>query len=230
MINLKIIYILLFTIFFSVSCSTKIQDRDLTIAMTLTNRATEYQLKGDHKMASYSYTRAIQKFRDLGSFCNMARVSIILSTNDILDSKKLVEDAIAFSTLGKCEEEINISLYLNQGSYNINTLPEPYKSFAKYDKTKNVNYLLNVAKKKSSSERVKSIAYRKAALAIMEIDPIKAYEYAEKAVEIDSKNAWTANLIEDEKIKIKSYRLQGKKEDILTERLRILQISILEQD
>lgn len=228
MITIKNLVIFLLISLFSLSCSKKVEDKDLTLAMTLTNRASEYQLKGDHKMAIYSYTRAIQKFRDLGDFCNMARVSIILSTNGLLDSIKLVEDAVVFSTLGKCVEEMNIAMYLNKNNYQLNILPEPYKSFAKYDKTKDISYILNVTKKRSSSDRIKSIAYRKAALAIMEINPLKAFDYAEKADEIDSKNAWTANLIENEKIKIMSYRLQGKKEDILAERLKILRESIHE--
>ncbi len=54
------------------ACASKTERDDMLLGMTLVERAVDYQLQGRERMASYTYNRAVAKFRDMGSFCNMA--------------------------------------------------------------------------------------------------------------------------------------------------------------
>lgn len=197
--------------------------------MTFVNRAIEYQLKGNEKMATYSYNRAISKFRDMGSFCNMARTSIIIVTIDPEESLPLLEDARAFATLGHCKEEINIINFLSKNEYNKKALSEPYSSLADFYETGNVSHLMKIINSASTSERVKSFAIRLAAERVLEEDPKKALKLIEEAVAIDSKKAWTLNLVKDEKIRLRAVRLLGLPDEVISQRLRILEQAIDEK-
>lgn len=210
-------------------CGTKNTDPDNTLAMTFVNRAINYQLKGNEKMATYSYNRAISKFRDMGSFCNMARTSLIIATIDPEESLPLLEDARAFATLGHCQEELNITNFLSKNEYNKKALPEPYYSLAMYYEKNNVNYLMKIINAKSTSDKVKSFAIRLAAENILEDNPKKALKLVEEAIEIDSKNAWTLNLVKDERLRLRAVRLLGLPDDVISQRLRILEQAIDEK-
>ena len=107
----KIISVLL-VYFMVTSCAGKVEDKDINLGMTLVNRAVDYQLQGREKMASYTYNRAVSKFRDMGDFCNMSRTAIAVVTVDPETSLSLLEDARAFAALGRCSEETNIVNFL----------------------------------------------------------------------------------------------------------------------
>lgn len=221
----KIISILL-VYFIVTSCAGKVEDKDINLGMTLVNRAVDYQLQGREKMASYTYNRAVSKFRDMGDFCNMSRTAIAVVTVDPETSLSLLEDARAFAALGRCSEETNIVNFLSHNDYNEKILPEPYKSIAKFYNTGNVKYLLSIAKRGSSSEKLKSYAYRQAASHIVDNDPKYAMDLIEKADIIDSKNTWTLNLIKNEKIRLNALRAMGLPDDLSSQRLKILEQSL----
>ena len=83
------------------ACSSKTERDDIRLGMTLVERAVDYQLQGRERMASYTYNRAVTKFRDMGNFCNMARTAIVIVTADPEESLPLLENARAFAPLIK---------------------------------------------------------------------------------------------------------------------------------
>lgn len=211
------------------SCSSKVENKDSSLGMTLVTRAVNYQLQGRERMASYTYNRAVAKFRDMASFCNMSRTAIAIITVDPEESLQLLEDARAFAVLGKCQEEINIVNFLSHNEYNKSSLPQPYKSLAKFYETKNIKYLLSIAKSSSSSQQLQSYAYRQAANFIVDKDPEYAIKLIEKATEIDSKNTWTLNLVKNERIKLNALRAMGLPDDLSSQRLKILEQSLYDK-
>lgn len=221
----KIISILL-TYYMITACVGKVDDKDINLGMTLVNRAVDYQLQGREKMASYTYNRAVSKFRDMGDFCNMSRTAIAIVTVDPETSLSLLEDARAFAALGRCSEETNIVNFLSHNDYNEKILPAPYKSISKFYKTGNIKYLLSIAKSGSSSEKLQSYAYRQAASHIVDNDPKYAMDLIEKADVIDSKHTWTLNLIKNEKIRLNALRAMGLPDDLSSQRLKILEQSL----
>lgn len=210
----------------AVSCSSKVEDKDINLGMTLVSRAVDYQLQGREKMASYTYNRAISKFRDMGDFCNMSRTAIAVVTVDPETSLSLLEDARAFATLGRCSEEQNIVNFLSHNDYEYKLLPEPYKSISKFYGTGDIKYLLKIARNGSNSEQLRSYAFRQAAAHIVENDPKYAIELIEKSDVIDSKNTWTLNLVKNEKIRLNALHIMGLPDDLSTQRLKILEQSL----
>ena len=208
------------------ACSNKTQRDDMMLGMTLVERAVDYQLQGRERMASYTYNRAVAKFRDMGNFCNMARTAIVIVTADPEESLPLLEDARAFAALGKCQEELNIVNFLSHNDYEYKLLPEPYKSISKFYTTGDVKHLISIAKKGSNSEQLRSYAFRQAAAHIVDNDPKYAVELIEKADVIDSKNTWTLNLVKNEKIRLNALRAMGLPDDLSSQRLKILEQSL----
>ncbi|MDY5050315.1 MAG: hypothetical protein SPF17_02750 [Candidatus Mucispirillum faecigallinarum] len=211
------------------SCSSKTKRDDLLLGMTLVERAVDYQLQGRERMASYTYNRAVAKFKDMGNFCNMARTAIVIVTADPEESLPLLEDARAFAALGRCQEELNIVNFLSHNEYNESKLPAPYKKIAQFYKTGDISYLLSIAKSSSTSERIQSYAYRQAARHIVDNDPEYALELIEKAAVIDSKKTWTLNLVKDEKIRLNAVRNMGLPDDLIVQRLKILEQALNEK-
>lgn len=211
---------------FAVSCAGKVEDKDINLGMTLVVRAVDYQLQGREKMASYTYNRAVSKFRDMGDFCNMSRTAIAIVTVDPETSLSLLEDARAFATLGRCSEELNIVNFLSHNDYNYNILPYPYKPISKFYTTGDVKHLIDIAKKNSNSEQLRSYAFRQAASHIVDKDPNYALELIEKADTIDSKHTWTLNLVKNEKIRLNALRAMGLPDDLSSQRLKILEQSL----
>ncbi len=211
------------------ACSSKTQRDDMVLGMTLVERAVDYQLQGRERMASYTYNRAVAKFRDMGNFCNMARTAIVIVTADPEESLPLLEDARAFAALGKCQEELNIVNFLSHNDYDIKTLPSPYDTMAKFYKTGDIAYLLKIANSSSSSERLQSYAFRQAANHIVDKDPEYAIELIDKASVIDSKKTWTLNLVKNEKIRLNALRSMGLPDDLAVQRLKILEQALNEK-
>lgn len=211
------------------SCSSKAERDDIRLGMTLVERAVDYQLQGRERMASYTYNRAVAKFRDMGNFCNMARTAIAIVTADPEESLPLLEDARAFAALGKCLEELNIVNLLSHNDYDEKKLPAPYKNIASFYKTGDISYLLKIAKNSSYSEKIQSYAFRQAASHIVENDPEYAIELIDKASFIDSKKTWTLNLVKDEKIRLTAIRKMGIPDDLTVQRLKILEQALNEK-
>ncbi len=82
MINKFIVMLAVCLCIIITACSSKTQRDDMLLGMTLVERAVDYQLQGRERMASYTYNRAVAKFRDMGNFCNMARTAIVIVTAD----------------------------------------------------------------------------------------------------------------------------------------------------
>lgn len=211
------------------ACSGKAEKNDMQLGMTLVRRTVDYQLQGRERMASYTYNRAIAKFRDMGGFCNMARTAIVIITADPEESLPLLEDARAFAALGRCEEELNIANFLSRNDYNEKTLPPPYENMAKFYNTGDISYLLKIANNSSSSLQVQSYAFRHAASHILDKDPGYALKLIDKAAAIDSKKAWTLNLVKDEKIRLNALRNLELPDDISMQRLKILEQALSEK-
>lgn len=222
----KIISALLVCLMAVACAGSKVEDRDINLGMTLVARAVDYQLQGRERMASYTYNRAVSKFRDMGDFCNMSRTAIAVVTVDPETSLSLLEDARAFATLGRCSEELNIVNFLSHNDYNYGLLPEPYKAISKFYTTGDIKYLLSIAKKSTNSEQLRSYAFRQAASHIVENDPKYAIELIEKSDVIDSKNTWTLNLVKNEKIRLNALHIMGLPDDLSTQRLKILEQSL----
>lgn len=211
------------------SCSSKTNKDDMLLGMKLVNRAVDYQLQGRERMATYTYNRAVAKFRDMGNFCNMARTSIIIATVDPEESLSLLEDARAFATLGRCQDELNIANFLSHNNYDERKLPTPYKTISKFYKTGNISYLLKLAKNTTLSDKLRSYSYRQAANHIVDKDPEFAIKLIDKANIIDSKKAWTLNLVKNEKIRLNAIKALGWPDDLSTQRLKILEQALSEK-
>ena len=100
---------------------------------------------------------------------------------------------------------------------------------AKFYKTGDIGYLLKIANSSSSSERIKSYAFRQAANHIVDKDPEYAIELIDKAAVIDSKKTWTLNLVKDEKIRLNALRSMGLPDDLAVQRLKILEQALNEK-
>ncbi len=229
MINFFKFYIVVFLCLICLSCSTKTEKDDRYLGMRLVDRAINYQLQGSKRMASYAYNRAISKFRDMSSFCNMARVAILMVTIDPEESLPLLEDARAFAAIGECLEETNIINFLSGNDYDDKKLPSPYNNLSKFYKTGNINYLLSIAKSSSTSEPLRSHVYRQIANHIVDSNPQYALELIDKVSVIDSKRTWTLNLVKDERIRLKAIRNLGLSEELTIQKLKILEQALNEK-
>lgn len=228
MIIMKQILILA-VIIFIVSCSGKARPKDMELGIALADRAVNYTLQGQQKMAAFTYNRAVAKFRDMGRFCDMSRVAITHFTIDNFTNKSALDDAKAFAILGECLEEINVVGFLTDKPYVMNKLPEPYKTFAEYKKTGNISYLKSLASSQDASEKIKSLTYRRIAEALLDKDPKEAIKYIQNAKLIDQKLAWTRNLINDEKIMLEALKKLGMPTGIVEERIKIFEQAIREK-
>ena len=92
-----------------------------------------------------------------------------------------------------------------------------------------ISYLLKIANSSSSSERLKSYAFRQAANYIVDKDPEYAIKLIDKASVIDSKEAWTLNLVKNERIRLNALRSMGLPDDTAVQRLKILEQALNEK-
>ncbi len=213
------------------ACSSKeqvIETRQQSIGMTLTEMAYDYAMQGRRGMAEFTYDEAIEQFRNMGSFCDMARVSIVMHSVSHNIQFNTIGDAKAFATLGECSDEWNIINYLTDEKYNYSTLKEPYYTYATAKLDNNISDLQSLAKSSNSSERTKSIAYRMIASILIEkgeyLDAVSNIEYAK---EIDSRYAWTSNLLDNERLLLEAYKLMDIDTKIVQERINILESAII---
>lgn len=217
--------------FLLISCSSKQKPKEMKIGLSLTERAVNYELQGSQKMASYTYNRTIAKFRDMGRFCDMARVALMMYSVQPTEANQLkLEDAKAFAALGECSSESNIISFLEDRDYNYKDLEEPYLALAKFKRDNNVSAVVSIASSSSSSEAIRSSFYRIAAKALIEKQPSDATKYIEKAKLIDQKYAWTKNLLADEEILFQIYEQAGLNTDIISQRINILRQAIFEKN
>ncbi len=68
MINKFIVMLAVCLCIIITACSSKTQRDDMLLGMTLVERAVDYQLQGRERMASYTYNRAVAKFRGFIKF------------------------------------------------------------------------------------------------------------------------------------------------------------------
>ena len=205
----------------TVSCVKDMNSRDMYTALSLTNRAINYSLKGENRMADFTYDRAIKKFRDMGLFCDMARVSINMYTT-APENDNFLKDGRGFAALGSCQNELNIINFLSNNEYNIDELEFPFKSYAKFKKTKKISQLKSIASSAGTSDRIKSSTYRTIASALISSNPDESIKYIAKAEKIDSKHGWTKNILQNQEIMLEAYKKLGKPTEIITERIKVL--------
>lgn len=213
----------------AVGCGGKPRAKEMELGISLTERAVNYTLQGQTKMSDFTYNRAVAKFRDMGKFCDMSRVALIMYTIDNFTNNQALSDAKAFATLGECPEEMNIVNFVSGSSYNISTLPEPYKAFAEYVKTGMLTSLKSLASSSSTSDRIKSLIYRYMARELLDKDPVTSIKYANDAKKIDEKGAWTRNLLADENIILEATKKLGLATDIIEGRISVLQKAMSEK-
>ena len=222
---------LILMVFFLFSCSSsKPEPEEMSVGLTLMDRAINYELQGEAKMAAYTYNRALAKFRDMGRFCDMARVAMLMYTIEPgKENESKLTDAAAFAALDSCKEETNIINFLTGADYDYSSLKEPYKSAAKFWRDKDIAPLKSLASSASTSDRIRSAAYRVIAKYVMEKEPGEAIKYAEEAKKTDSINAWTKNILADEEIILAASERLGLDTKIIAERINILKQALAEK-
>ncbi|MBQ3033337.1 MAG: hypothetical protein IJD28_03055 [Deferribacterales bacterium] len=231
MMKLKVILITVMVLAVTLSCASKPEPNDMSIGISLTNRAADYALQGDKDMAAYTYNRALAKFRDMGKFCDMARVAFlmyIIAPNEENINKK--DDALSFATLGECKSEINIANFLTGNDYDYATMDEPYKSIAEFWRNKDISPLKKLVSSDNTSDRVKSSLYRVMARHVMNQWPKDALNYAKHAKEIDGKHAWTQNILYDEELILEASKLLKLDTQVVEKRIEILTHSVEEKN
>lgn len=215
---------------FLAACSSKPEPNAINVGLTLTNRAVNYELQGDVSMAAYTYNRALAKFRDMGRFCDMSRVSLLMYTvKPGEENESRLEDAAAFAALGSCAEEANIINFLKDKDYDYSSLQEPYKSMAKFRRNKDTGPLKSLASSGSTSDAIRSSVYRIIAGYLLEKEPEEAIKYAEEAKKTDGRNAWTKNILADEEIILEASGRIGLDTDTIAERINILKQALEEK-
>ncbi len=218
------------TLLILVSCASKKTPPHYTVGISLTESAYDYAMQGQRELAEFSYNRAINKFKDMGNFCDMARVAIVMHSVSKNIQLSTLGEAAVFATLGECYEEINIINYLNDYSYDEDRLAEPYKTYALSEKTQNIRGLVRLTKDADTSDRTKSISYRMIAeILLSKSEYIEAVSYIEYAKEIDSNYAWTSNLLEDERLLLKAYKQMNIDTAIVEERIKVLEDAVLKK-
>lgn len=224
------VYLLtVFLILTAAACAGKPRAKEMDLAMSLTERAVNYNLQGQGKMAAFTYNRAIAKFRDMGKFCDMARVSILIYSIDGFRAAQALTDAKGFAALGECSEEMNIVNFLEGAPYSQTKLPEPYKAFSKYKATGKISYLISLSGSSETSDKIKSMVYRYIGMELLQKEPKKALKYVKLAKTIDEKYAWTRNLLKDESLMLDASQKIGLPTEIITERMNILEQAIKEK-
>lgn len=226
---IKRVFILVAVVLFAAGCAGKARPKDMELGITLADRAMNYTLQGQQKMALFTYNRAVAKFRDMGRFCDMSRVAITHFTLDNFTNEDSLEDARAFAILGECGEEMNVVAFLADKPFVMRKLPEPYRAFAEYKKTGNILYLKSLASSANTSDKIKSLVYRRIAEALLEENPKEAIKYVKEAQVIDEKLAWTRNLIDDEKIMLEALKKLELPTGIVEERIKIFEQAIKEK-
>ncbi len=223
--------ILIAIIFLTISCASKPEPDFMSVGLNLADRAVDYTLEGDNIMSDYTYSRAITHFRNMGRFCDMSRVSLLMYIINPYDSNNAkLDDASAFALLGACKTELNIVNLLTEKPYDYSLLKEPYKSFAKFKEKGEISYLKRIANSKEYSDRVRSSFYRLIANTILDENPADALKFINKTLVIDSKHSWTVNILENEKIILKAYKNLGYQTDIIEERVKILTNTLIEKN
>lgn len=211
-------------IIINTSCAGKHEPDEISIGINITNRAVDYSLKGDETMAEYTYIRAVNHFRNMGKFCDMARVSLAMYISEPIETNsKKIDDAIAFAILGNCNLEVNIGNFLKNNNYDYSSLKEPYKSYAKFKNNHKSSTLSSIASSSSYSNKIRSAFYRIMADTEIDNNPEKALKFINKAMEIDSKHSWTKNILYNEKIILKIYKKLNKDTNITEEKIKILE-------
>ncbi len=205
------------------------------------DNSLNYLLNGSNNAAMNSYNRAVDIFIRVNDFCNAAKAGIFLYTAEpISENIHFLKDAENYSHLGKCNNELLIiSLLLDiddNKTINIDdyiNLDEPFLSFAEAYHNKSIEPIKVLIDQKDTSNRLKSVLYRKLTEHYINIKSDEALSLAnimiENALKIDQSNSWLKNILYDEKLKLKLMQTQKtntdtqiKKIDILSEKINVV--------
>ncbi len=241
----KIPILLIITIFTTMisACGSKTNDAPYDNYRGLKNLETSlnYLLKGNSEACMNSYDRAVDVFIRVNDFCNAAKAGIFLYTAEpIKQNLHFITDAENYSKLGKCDNELLIVDLLTNINDNktINVkdyikLDDPFISFAEAYHNKSIEPIKVLVDQKYTSNRLKSVLYRKLAQHYIDINSVKSLKLAnvmiENALKIDQPNSWLKNMLYDEKLKLKLMEIkkidtttQIKKIKILSEKIAVV--------
>ena len=206
------------------------------------NTALNYLLKGSNVAAMNSYDRAVDIFIRTNDFCNAAKAGIFLYTAEPINQNlHFLTDAKDYSNLGKCSNELLITKLLTNINDNktINvkdyiSLDQPFLSFAEAYHNKSIEPIKVLINQEYTSNRLKSVLYRKLAEYYININNAKSLTLAnlmiDSALKIDQANSWLKNMLYDEKLKLKLMQIkktdtttQIKKIEILSEKINVVE-------
>lgn len=201
-----------------------------------------YLLKGNNEAAISSYDRAVDIFIRTNDFCNAAKAGIYLYTAEPINQNiHFITDAENYSNLGKCSNELLIITLLldmaDNKTINVNdyiNLDEPFLSFAEAYHNKSIEPIIVLINQEYTSNRLKSVLYRKLAEYYININSDESLNLAnlmiETALKIDQSNSWLKNILYDEQLKLKLMQIkkidttiQIKKIEILSEKIIVVE-------
>ena len=197
------------------ACGSKSNDVSYENYRGLKNLDTSlnYLLKGNNPAAMNSYNRSVDIFIRVNDFCNAAKAGVFLYTAEpVSENIHFLKDAENYSNLGNCRNElliINLLTNINDNrTINVEdyvTLDEPFLSFAEAYHNKSIEPIKVLIDQKYTSNRLKSVLYRKLAEYYInsksENSLALANSMIENALKIDQSNSWLKNMLYDEKLK-----------------------------
>ncbi len=200
----KAIIVIIITIFI-ISCSSKKISPKYETAVRYFYKYMSLYFEGKIKFSENIFDKALKEFISMDDMCSASKLYISKYIIYLPEKKpKSLKLAGEYANLGNCENEKNIFNFLSGQKFDINKLEEPYKTYAMYDKNRNINILLNTAKSSNISNYAKSRLYRFAANEMLKAGKNinKAEEITNNALKIDKFNGWSLLIVKDLKIKL----------------------------
>lgn len=208
----------------SVSCAKKQPSAEYVYAASLHKNYAPYYYKGEKNLADITFYKAVDAFQRMDSPCNISRLYI--SKYALAEKEAVQEDlvlAARYADAGLCENEGRIAAFL-AGSYDgkPNRLEEPFSLIARFEESGRYSSLISYAGNKNTDPASAVRIYRLVADGIVDGEPEKALEFAEKAREIDAVYGWALGLSRDLDIQIRATEKLGGDVISLTERKRLI--------
>lgn len=199
---------------------------DLSGAHMQFERSIDYYLKGETALSDYAFARSEYDYRRMDMPCNVARMAMV---RFMVDEEKHSDDylakAVSYAEKTGCAEEANSAAFLSNKPFTT-PLEEPVSQLAMLLQGKH-SQVADYAGQPDVSPRTASMLYRGAARAAMKAgDFPAASEYTLKALTIDKHQAWTLNLLRDEKLMHSILTAQGKPADAVAARIAILEAEL----
>lgn len=208
-----------------ISCGKKQNTTEYVYAASMHRDYATYYYKGNFPVADFTFYKGVDAFVRMDSMCNVSRMYI---TRYIIAEESSIiadlENAFAYAEIGNCYEEMLITGFLQGDTIeNTNNLEKPFSLIADFQRTGKYSSLEYYAESQIGTDDSSAVRiYRLIANSILDKEPKKAFELAEKARHIDSAYGWTLGLSRDLEIMIKSNAKQGKETSDLIERKKLI--------